>query len=38
MDRRPPLLGLDILFRSRITLAPGTQEVIPDHDLQALTA
>jgi putative transposase len=31
-------LGLDVLTRSRITLAPATQEVTPDHDLQALSA
>jgi len=31
-------LGLDVLARSRITLAPGATEVTPDHDLQALSA
>jgi putative transposase len=31
-------LGLDILTRSRITLAPGPTEVTPDSDLQALSA
>jgi putative transposase len=31
-------LGLDILARSRITLTPGTTEVTPDSDLQALSA
>jgi transposase-like protein len=31
-------LGLDVLSRSRITLAPSTQEVTPGHDLQALSA
>jgi hypothetical protein len=31
-------LGLDVLARSRITLAPGTPEVISDNDLQALSA
>jgi transposase-like protein len=31
-------LGLDVLARSRITLAPGTTEVTPDNDLQALSA
>jgi hypothetical protein len=31
-------LGLDVLTRSRITLAPATQEVTPDNDLQALSA
>ena len=31
-------LGLDILARSRITLAPGATEVTPDSDLQALSA
>jgi putative transposase len=31
-------LGLDILARSRITLTPGTTEVTPDNDLQALSA
>ncbi len=32
-------LGLDILARSRITLAPGNAtEVTPDNDLQALSA
>ena len=31
-------LGLDILARSRITSAPGATEVIPDNDLQALSA
>jgi putative transposase len=31
-------LGLDVLSRSRVTLAPSTQEVTPDHDLQALSA
>jgi putative transposase len=31
-------LGLDILARSRVTLAPGTTEVTPDSDLQALSA
>ncbi len=31
-------LGLDVLGRSRITLAPGTSEVTPDNDLQALSA
>ena len=31
-------LGLDVLARSRVTLAPGATEVTPDHDLQALSA
>jgi putative transposase len=31
-------LGLDILARSRITLAPGATEVTPDNDLPALSA
>jgi putative transposase len=31
-------LGLDVLARSRITHAPGTTEVTPDNDLQALSA
>jgi putative transposase len=31
-------LGLDVLARSRIALAPSTSEVIPDNDLQALSA
>jgi transposase-like protein len=31
-------LGLDVLARSRITLAPSTTEVNPDNDLQALSA
>ena len=31
-------LGLDVLSRSRITLAPATQEVIQDNGLQALSA
>jgi putative transposase len=31
-------LGLDILARSRITLAPSTTEVNPENDLQALSA
>jgi putative transposase len=31
-------LGLDILARSRITLAPGATEVTPDTDLPALSA
>jgi putative transposase len=31
-------LGLDILARSRITLAPSLTEVTPDSDLQALSA
>ena len=31
-------LGLDVLARSRISLAPSTSEVIPDNDLQALSA
>ena len=31
-------LGLDVLSRSRITLAPGTTEVTTNHDLQALSA
>jgi putative transposase len=31
-------LGLDILARSRTTLTPGTPEVTPDSDLQALSA
>jgi hypothetical protein len=35
-DRR--YLGLDILARSRITLAPGATEVIPDNDIPALSA
>ena len=31
-------LGLDVLTRSRTTLAAATQEVTPDNDLQALSA
>jgi hypothetical protein len=31
-------LGLDVLARSRATLAPDTTEVTPDNDLQALSA
>ena len=31
-------LGLDVLARCRITLAPSTTEVTPDNDLQALSA
>jgi hypothetical protein len=31
-------LGLDILARSRITLAPGATEVTPDKNLPALSA
>ena len=31
-------LGLDVLARSRVSLAPGATEVTPDHDLQALSA
>jgi putative transposase len=31
-------LGLDVLARSRITLAPATSEVTTDNDLQALSA
>ena len=31
-------LGLDVLTRSRTTLAPATAEVTPDNDLQALSA
>jgi putative transposase len=31
-------LGLDVLARSRISLAPGATEVTPDSDLQALSA
>jgi putative transposase len=31
-------LGLDILARSRTTLAPGATEVTPDNDPQALSA
>jgi putative transposase len=31
-------LGLDILARSRITIAPTATEVTPDNDLQALSA
>ena len=31
-------LGLDILARSRITLAPDATEVTPDNDLPALSA
>ncbi len=31
-------LGLDVLTRSRITLAPTTQEVTSGNDLQALSA
>jgi transposase-like protein len=31
-------LGLDVLARSRITLAPSTTEVTPDNDLPALSA
>jgi transposase-like protein len=31
-------LGLDVLARSRVTLASGATEVTPDHDLQALSA
>jgi transposase-like protein len=31
-------LGLDILARSRISLAPNATEVTPDHDLPALSA
>ena len=31
-------LGLDVLARSRTTLAPGTEEVTPASDLQALSA
>jgi transposase-like protein len=31
-------LGLDVLARSRITLAPNATEVTPDTDLQALSA
>jgi transposase-like protein len=31
-------LGLDVLVRSRITLAPGTTEVTAGNDLQALSA
>ena len=31
-------LSLDVLARSRITLAPGATEVTPDNDLPALSA
>ena len=31
-------LGLDVLARSRITLASDTEEATPDNDLQALSA
>ena len=31
-------LGLDVLARSRIALAPSVTEVTPDNDLQALSA
>ena len=31
-------LGLDVLSRSRITLAPSTTEVNPDNEIPALSA
>jgi hypothetical protein len=31
-------LGLDILARSRVTLAPGASEVTPGNDIPALSA
>ena len=31
-------LGLDVLARSRITLAPNATEVTPDNDIPALSA